>query len=119
VSQKTISHLIEGLRLYDKGRFFEAHEVWELAWLEESDSAKNLLQSLILIAAARIKSRAKNFSASRSLLVNSLKKLSHIEESTCLGFPTQTLRNQVEAVLLKVKGESDWDLNLSLLRIAE
>lgn len=43
--------LSEGSRLFDAGRFFEAHEVWEAAWLLEDGSARELLQGLIQIAA--------------------------------------------------------------------
>ena len=43
----------EGARLFDEGRFFEAHEAWEARWLAESDETQRLLlQGLIQIAAA-------------------------------------------------------------------
>ena len=37
---------------YACGRFFEAHQVWELAWREESGTPRLLLQGLILAAGA-------------------------------------------------------------------
>jgi predicted metal-dependent hydrolase len=44
--------LARGARLFDAGRFFEAHEVWEERWLVETDGGRRrLLQGLIQIAA--------------------------------------------------------------------
>lgn len=46
------NHGAEGLRCYESGRYFEAHEYWESLWLEKRDPVKSFLQSLIKIAAA-------------------------------------------------------------------
>jgi predicted metal-dependent hydrolase len=46
-------HVAEGARIFDDGRFFEAHEAWEAHWLVEKDETRRLLlQGLIQIAAA-------------------------------------------------------------------
>jgi hypothetical protein len=44
--------LAEGLRRYDAGEFFEAHEAWESVWLESLEPDKMFLQGLIQVAAA-------------------------------------------------------------------
>ncbi|WP_437593450.1 DUF309 domain-containing protein [Sorangium sp. So ce1000] len=42
-----------GLDAYRAGRFFEAHELWEPGWREETDPVrKTFLHGLILVAAA-------------------------------------------------------------------
>jgi predicted metal-dependent hydrolase len=43
--------LEEGRGLFNSGHFFEAHEVWEAAWLVEKGSMRQLLQGLIQVAA--------------------------------------------------------------------
>ena len=48
----TRAALDEGVRRFDAGCFFDAHEVWEDAWRLESGDARLLLQGLIQIAAA-------------------------------------------------------------------
>lgn len=48
---KTLEALGAGRRLFNDGKFFEAHEAWEEAWLGETREAKQLLQGLIQIAA--------------------------------------------------------------------
>jgi hypothetical protein len=42
----------EGIRLYNAGEFFEAHEVWELLWAEDVSEAREFYQGLIQAAAA-------------------------------------------------------------------
>jgi predicted metal-dependent hydrolase len=44
--------LAEGLRLYDAGEFFAAHEAWESVWLPAQEPDKTFLQGLIQVTAA-------------------------------------------------------------------
>ena len=44
--------LAEGLRLYDAGEFFAAHEAWESVWLPAQEPEKTFLQGLIQVTAA-------------------------------------------------------------------
>jgi uncharacterized protein len=47
--------LVRGRELYLAGHYFEAHEIWEEAWLEESGDVRVLLQALIQMAAGFVK----------------------------------------------------------------
>ena len=50
-----IAAVVAGLRAYDKGDFFEAHELLEPAWMGTPDPAeRSLLQGLIKVAAADV-----------------------------------------------------------------
>lgn len=51
----TRSALEEGRRLFNEGKPFEAHEVWEKAWRVEQGVERLLLQGLIMAAAALVK----------------------------------------------------------------
>jgi predicted metal-dependent hydrolase len=44
--------LAEGLRLYEAGQFFTAHEAWESVWLGSPEPEKTFLQGLIQVTAA-------------------------------------------------------------------
>ena len=48
----TEPRLIEGVRLFNAGKFFESHEVWESLWHEVGGKERELLQGLIQLAAA-------------------------------------------------------------------
>jgi hypothetical protein len=45
----------EGIRLYNRGDYFEAHEVWESLWAEDVTEAREFYQGLIQAAAAFFK----------------------------------------------------------------
>ena len=47
--------LLRGRVLFEAGRYFEAHEVWEEAWLVERGELRALLQALIQVAAGYVK----------------------------------------------------------------
>jgi uncharacterized protein len=48
----TEGELAEGLRCYNAGQFFAAHEAWEELWLTSREPEKTFLQGLIQVAAA-------------------------------------------------------------------
>jgi predicted transcriptional regulator len=48
----TQGELAEGLRRYDAGEFFAAHEAWESVWLRSREPGKTLSQELIQVTAA-------------------------------------------------------------------
>ena|SRR5579864_5787117 len=102
--------LARGRELFDHGRFFEAHEVWEAAWLSESGTRRRLLQGLIQIAAALHKvSRAERPEGAMRLFDAGLAKLDGISDADA-GFPLQAFvlsaNASREAVRSWARGES-------------
>ena len=45
-------HFQEGIELFNNGRFFECHEVWELVWNRADGAEKTSIQGLIQAAVA-------------------------------------------------------------------
>src|SRR3982074_2338967 len=43
------------MELFNRGLFWEAHDAWEEAWMEEEDERKLFLQGLIQVAAGYFK----------------------------------------------------------------
>ena len=64
-----------GIALFNAGKFFEAHEVWEQLWLGEPPPEKVFLQGLIQVAAAFHHHLRGNPRGHRSLLAAGLAKL--------------------------------------------
>lgn len=60
--------LVAGLRCYEAGEYFEAHEHWELVWLEIKEPEKAFMQALIQVAAAFEHLRRGEPEGTRSLL---------------------------------------------------
>jgi len=68
--------LRNGIALFNRGEFFECHEVLEAVWLEVSGEDKLFLQGLIQVAVSFYHLRQGNFAGSSRLLRAGVKKLS-------------------------------------------
>lgn len=62
-----------GCRAWNEGRPFEAHEHWEELWRRLEGTERQLLQSCIQLAAARVKASAGNTRGFASLVEKSLR----------------------------------------------
>lgn len=86
--------LAEGVALFDSGRFFEAHEVWEEAWQLEHGPRRLLLQGLILVAAGWLKRDAGNARGAWTLFSRALERLEALPPA-CEGVDVGGLRPQI------------------------
>ena len=68
--------LREGVELFNRGEYFECHEVLEAAWLKAGGADKTFLQGLIQVAVSFYHLRRGNFPGSSRLLRAGLEKLS-------------------------------------------
>jgi predicted metal-dependent hydrolase len=67
--------LLEGLRCFHSGAFFEAHEHWESVWLAAQEPEKTFLQGLIQVAASFHHFQRGNLAGTVSLLRRALLRL--------------------------------------------
>jgi predicted metal-dependent hydrolase len=67
--------LAKGLRLYEAGEFFTAHEEWEIVWLSSPEPEKTFLQGLIQVTAAFHHLRRENRLGTVLLLQAALRRL--------------------------------------------
>lgn len=65
----------EGVRLFNQGRFFECHEVWELLWKRSSGADKLFYQGMIQAAAALLHAGRGEFNGARSIWAKARAKL--------------------------------------------
>jgi predicted metal-dependent hydrolase len=75
--------LAEGLRLYDAGEFFAAHEAWESVWLPAQEPEKTFLQGLIQVTAAFHHWQRENRLGTARLLRGALGRLER--DPACFG----------------------------------
>ncbi|MGC8548839.1 MAG: DUF309 domain-containing protein [Acidobacteriaceae bacterium] len=90
--------LSRGLERYRAGEFFEAHEHWELVWLELREPEKSFLQALIQVSAAFHHYRRGNVMGAVSLLTRALRRLERYEASFA-GIAVERLREGVRGWL--------------------
>src|SRR5260370_33884166 len=81
-----------GGELFNRGLSWEAHEAWEVAWLELEDEPKLFVQGLIQVAAGYYKATVQNQPRGCvKLLTAALEKLEQ-PPSDFLGVDTRRLR---------------------------
>jgi predicted metal-dependent hydrolase len=88
----------EGVRLYNNGEFFEAHEVWESLWAEDVSEAREFYQGLIQAAAAFFKLESGVPLGTVKLLTKCLPLLKMYPDSF-LGFRVREFRDALEECL--------------------
>jgi uncharacterized protein len=71
-------HFAEGIRLFNQGNFFEAHEVWEKIWKEIETEEKIFYQGMIQAAAALVHVQRGNYRGAVSLYFKSRGKLDQL-----------------------------------------
>lgn len=111
----TTGPLAEGLRLYDAGEFFTAHEAWESVWLKAPEPEKTFLQGLIQVTAAFHHLQRHNRLGSVLLLQAALRRLDRCPPNFG-GISVTLVCDDVRECLRKLEGDKT-DLQLSSPRI--
>ena len=62
---------IRGVELFDRGEYFDSHEVWEELWIEEDGPARRFYQGLIQAAVSLFHLQNGNLVGSRKLMDSS------------------------------------------------
>jgi uncharacterized protein len=100
---KTPAALRRGAALFDAGRFWEAHEAWEEAWLEEDGDVRLFLQGLIQVAAGYHKATVQlQPNGCVKLLGSGLSKLEPMP-AEFLGVALARFRPEVERTLVEAR----------------
>ncbi|MDO8434507.1 MAG: DUF309 domain-containing protein [Candidatus Binatus sp.] len=91
-----------GIELFNEGRFFECHEVWEEIWLRAEGDEKLFLQGMIQAAVAILHAQRGNLDGARSLYAKSSAKIDSmpvVHRGIALGELRDELRRFFEAVM--------------------
>ena len=87
---------LRGIELFNRGEFFEAHEVLEDVWRTAPSPEKLFLQGLIQISVAFVHHSRGNIVGARSLLRRACKNLS--------GYPAACAGIDLRALILAAEG---------------
>lgn len=91
-------HVLRGVKAFNAGRFFLAHEIWEDVWRDSLPPAKDYYQALIQAAIAFYHLQRGNFVGARRLADRALGRLEHFDPQY-LGLDTRRLRLCLEQIL--------------------
>ncbi len=89
----------EGVKLFDEGEYWHAHEALEVPWLKATGVEKHFLGGVILLAAALHKARAQG--SARGGRLNYAKALRHLAvvPDSYYGIDVRSLEVRVHAAL--------------------
>ncbi len=109
-------HAAEGLRLFNEGKYFEAHEALEIAWLEEKSKVRDLYRGILQVGVAYLHITRGNYHGAVKVYGRSQKWLKDFP-SVCRGIEVADLRKDAEAVIEEVmklgkRGIGEFDRSL-------
>lgn len=93
---------IEGMRLFNEGKFFEAHEELELAWREETGSIRDLYRGILQVAVTYLHITRGNYDGAIKVYRRSL-KWTQSWGDVCRGIHVKKLRDDAENVMKEVE----------------
>lgn len=88
----------EGLRHFNAGEYFDAHEALEHAWNAEEGEAKNLYRGILQVAVTYLHIRRGNYNGAVKVYERSRKWLDGLP-AICKGVDVEGLRRDVEKVM--------------------
>ncbi|MCQ3938038.1 MAG: hypothetical protein DPW18_13455 [Chloroflexi bacterium] len=93
---------VEGLRLFNEGKFFEAHEELELAWREEAGEIRDLYRGILQVAVTYLHIARGNYDGAVKVHGRSLKWTQGWND-VCRGINVKKLREDAETAMRAVK----------------
>lgn len=95
-------HAAQGLRLFNAGKYFEAHEALETAWLEEKGRIRDLYRGILQVGVAYLHITRRNYNGAIKVHGRSIKWLKDFPP-VCRGIHVEGLRRDAEAALDEVR----------------
>src|SRR5512138_2053770 len=93
---------MQGLRLFNAGEYFEAHEALEDAWNAEKGKVRDLYRGILQIAVVYLHITRKNYNGAVKVYERSQKWLKDWPE-VCRGIQVGKLRRDAEAAINELK----------------
>jgi hypothetical protein len=93
---------VEGIRLFNEGKFFEAHEELEIAWNEEPGNIRNLYRGILQIAVVYLHITRGNYDGAVKVYGRSVKWMQGWND-VCRGINVKRLRDDVERMMREVE----------------
>jgi uncharacterized protein len=109
---------IQGMRLFNAGHYFEAHEALEDAWNAESGKVRDLYRGILQIAVTYLHVTRGNYNGALKVYDRSQKWMRDWPE-VCRGIQVGRLRRDAEVVIHEVKRlgiENIGDFDRTLLK---
>lgn len=93
---------IEGLHLFNAGRYFEAHEELEFAWKDEKGKIRQLYQGILEAGVTYLHITRGNYPGAVKVYLRSMKWLREWP-AVCRGVHVGQLRHDLDAAIAEVR----------------
>jgi hypothetical protein len=93
---------VEGLELFNQGRYFEAHESLEAAWREESKPIRELYRGVLQAAVVYLHITRGNLNGALKVYTRCMRWLDRWPE-TCRGIAVGKLRQDLKTAMLEAQ----------------
>jgi predicted metal-dependent hydrolase len=95
----------EGIRFFNQGNFFEAHELWEQEWKVAEGEEKIFYQGIIQAAAALLHIQRGNYAGAVSVYLKSWAKLARLPE-VWMGIELGQFRSELREYFALLRNSS-------------
>jgi hypothetical protein len=109
---------VEGLELFNAGRFFEAHEALETAWRDESGQVRDLYRGILQVAVVYLHITRHNYPGAIKVYFRCQKWL-RLWPEICRGVSVGQLRQDLDAAINAMQAlgpDHITDFEMSLLK---
>ncbi len=86
---------LRGIELFNEGRYFECHEVWETIWLRADGTEREFLHAMIQVAASLLHFQRGNLKGATSLYLRAKRRLQSLPPVT-MNLDTPAFVEQLE-----------------------
>lgn len=93
---------IEGIELFNAGKFFDAHEELELAWKEETGEIRDLYRGILQVAVTYLHITRGNYDGAIKVYGRSLKWMQGWND-VCRGINVKKLRDDAQTAMQEVQ----------------
>jgi hypothetical protein len=88
----------QGIELFNSERYWESHEAWEYAWRKASGAEKDVLQGIILVAAALVHLQKNEGQVALSIIERAYNKLAG-KAPEYMGIDIEVLRSELSQMI--------------------
>jgi uncharacterized protein len=92
----------QGLRLFNAGEYFEAHEALEAAWNEEKSRVRDLYRGILQIAVVYLHITRRNYNGAIKVYARSQRWIKDWP-AVCRGIQVEELRRDAAAAIMEVR----------------
>jgi predicted metal-dependent hydrolase len=93
---------LHGMRLFNEGQYWHAHEALETAWRHESGQKRHLYRGILQVGVAYYHVQRRNYTGALKLYRRAQRWLRPFPQ-TCLGIDVEQLLADLEQVITEVK----------------